>query len=199
MILNLRIFVKQVLNIFYFVAILFLLFYNLGMEDFVLRTCCFTGHRPNKFPWGYDENNPACKEYKNNLREIILTLYKKGINWFIVGGAVGFDMWAGEIIIDLKKEYNDIILEVAIPCRTQDSLWPKKSKERYKNIIDNAQKLTIISHEYTNTCMHQRNEYMLKKSSVVVAGYIEGVKGGTFNTINKAKKLNKTVIVVGEI
>ena len=90
MILNLRIFVKQVLNIFYFVAILFLLFYNLGMEDFVLRTCCFTGHRPNKFPWGYDENNPACKEYKNNLKEIILSLYKKGINWFIVGGAVGF-------------------------------------------------------------------------------------------------------------
>lgn len=168
------------------------------MEDFVLRTCCFTGHRPNKFPWGYDESDPRCIHYKQQLRDIIVNLYKDGINWFIVGGAVGFDTWAAEIIIDLKKEHKDIILEVAIPCRTQDSLWPKKSKDRYKNIIDNAQKLTIISHEYTDSCMQQRNEYMLKKSSVVVAGIIEGVRGGTFNTIKKARALNKKIIVVGE-
>ena len=168
------------------------------MEDFVSRTCCFTGHRPNKFLWGYNEDHPDCLEYKRKLKDIIVSLYNEGINWFIVGGAVGFDTWAAESIIDLKKEHKDIILEVAIPCRTQDSLWPKKSKERYKNIIDNSQTLTIISHEYTNFCMQQRNDYMLKKSSVVVAGYMEGVKGGTYSTIKKARLLDKRIIVVGE-
>ena len=136
--------------------------------------------------------------YKESLKTIILNLYKNGINWFIVGGAIGFDTWAAEIIIDLKQKYSDIVLEVAIPCRTQDSLWSKKAKQRYQNILDNAQKLTIISHEYTPFCMQQRNEYMLKKSSIVVAGYIDGVKGGTYNTIKKAISLNKKIIIVGK-
>lgn len=170
--------------------------YNLSMEDFISRTCCFTGHRPNKFPWGYKENDARFLEYKDKLKEVIVTLYSKGINWFIVGGAQGFDTWAAEIVIELKEKHKDIVLEVAIPCRTQDNLWSKKAKERYKNIIDNAQKLTIISHEYTNLCMHQRNDYMLKKSSIVVAGYIEGVKGGTYSTIKKAQRLNKKVIII---
>ena len=166
------------------------------MEDFIFTTCCFTGHRPNKFPWGYSETDERCISYKQKIKEVINELYLKGIRWFIIGGAQGFDTWVGEEIIELKKAHSDVIFEIAIPCRTQDALWTKKAKERYQNLIDNANKLTIISHEYTNTCMQQRNDYMLRKSSIVVAGYIEGVSGGTSTTIKKAQKQNKETDII---
>ena len=30
-------------------------------------SCCFTGHRPEKLPWGGDERDPRCLEIKDKL------------------------------------------------------------------------------------------------------------------------------------
>ena len=30
-------------------------------------TCCFTGHRPDKLPWGEDETDPRCLALKQRL------------------------------------------------------------------------------------------------------------------------------------
>ena len=32
-------------------------------------TCCFTGHRPNKLPWGEDERAPRCLALKARLAQ----------------------------------------------------------------------------------------------------------------------------------
>ena len=34
------------------------------------QTCCFTGHRPEKLPWRYDESDPRCVELKLSLIHI---------------------------------------------------------------------------------------------------------------------------------
>ena len=44
--------------------------------------------------------------------------------------------------------------------------------------------------------MSKRNDYMLNKSDIVVAGFVEGTTGGTANTIKKAQKLGKKIIFV---
>ena len=31
------------------------------------KTCCFTGHRPDKLPWGTDESDPRCLALKARL------------------------------------------------------------------------------------------------------------------------------------
>ena len=31
------------------------------------QCCCFTGHRPQKLPWGMNENDPRCVKLKNEL------------------------------------------------------------------------------------------------------------------------------------
>ena len=34
------------------------------------ESCCFTGHRPNKLPWGYREEDPRCLLLKNRIRAL---------------------------------------------------------------------------------------------------------------------------------
>ena len=31
------------------------------------HTCCFTGHREYKLPWGSDENDPRCRKLQQRL------------------------------------------------------------------------------------------------------------------------------------
>ncbi len=34
-------------------------------------TCCFTGHRPNKLPWGEDESDPRCLKLKADIAQAL--------------------------------------------------------------------------------------------------------------------------------
>lgn len=89
------------------------------------NTCCFTGHRPQKLPWGYDEEWEDCVKLKIKLACEIERMRQKGITTFISGMAIGVDLWAAEIVLDLKQAYpKDMIrLYAAIPFEGQADKW----------------------------------------------------------------------------
>ena len=61
-----------------------------------------------------------------------------------------------------------------------------------------ADEKVYINKEYTKECMQKRNEYMVNNCSVLVA-YLKNNFGGTFNTVNFAKKMEVPIINVGEM
>ena len=103
----------------------------------ILR-CAFTGHRPMKMPFGYNEEDPRCIDFKRRLRDTIEMLIWQGYTHFLSGGAMGMDMYAGEIVLDLRQQYPWIALEVAVPFDDQATRWPPEYRKRYQHIIDNA-------------------------------------------------------------
>ena len=54
-----------------------------------LITCAFTGHRPHKLPWKYNEADPRCAALKETLAEQITTLAGAGVMEYFTGGADG--------------------------------------------------------------------------------------------------------------
>ena len=54
-------------------------------------SCCFTGHRPAKLPWGTDESDERCLRLKARLREVIARAVEDGYTHFICGMAEGCD------------------------------------------------------------------------------------------------------------
>lgn len=49
----------------------------------------FTGYRPQKMPFGFDENDPRCIDFKKRLRDTIESFIWQGYTHFISGGALG--------------------------------------------------------------------------------------------------------------
>ena len=92
----------------------------------MIRTsaCAITGHRPTRFRFKYDENNNGCKRIKKRIRDQLIRLYEQGFRQFWVGGALGVDMWAGEILLRLKEqpEYSEIQLMIALPFEGHDRM-----------------------------------------------------------------------------
>ncbi len=154
------------------------------------QTACFTGHRPQKLPWGFNEDSIDCIAMKEIAKiEIQNAIINYGITHFISGMAIGFDMIAAELVLELKKDYPFITLECAIPCKEQDKLWREQQKERYKNILSQANKVTYVSDKpYYYGCMQKRNRYMIDNSSVLIALF-NGKPGGTKQTVDYAKKM----------
>ena len=72
------------------------------------KVVCFTGHRPSKFSFGYNENSIELIKLKSLLINEIEKLYLLGYKTFLTGCAMGIDIWCAEIVLDLKKKFNDI-------------------------------------------------------------------------------------------
>lgn len=156
-----------------------------------LKICCFTGHRPSKFTFKYNEAHADCVRLKEMLKEQIVQAINEGYNYFISGGALGLDIWAAETCLELKKQYPHIMLEMAIPCDGQELTWPKESQKRYQKVLGEADVCYWVTREKFEdnpSVMLVRDVYMVNKSSLIIAMF-DGSKGGTKHTFDYAKAM----------
>ena len=159
------------------------------------RTCCFTGHRPTKLPWGYDETDARCVALKEKIYDIAEAVYESGIRHFICGMAMGCDLYFCEAVLELRDRYGDITVEAAIPCATQASKWKESLRRRYDVLVRRCDIQTVLRPRYTHDCMRKRNEYMVENSSVIIAVY-DGELGGTMQTLMLARRAGLEIIQV---
>ena len=158
------------------------------------NTCCFTGHRAERLPWGADENDERAAALKRDIAETVAALYDAGVRRYICGMALGCDMYFAEAVLALKAEHPDVFFEAAVPCADQDRYWSDAQRSRYAGILARADHVEIISHRYTHTYMNERNSYMVRRSGYVLAVY-GGGRGGTLNTIRMARQLGRNVLL----
>ncbi|MDE6107097.1 MAG: DUF1273 domain-containing protein [Oscillospiraceae bacterium] len=150
-------------------------------------TCCFTGHRPNKLPWGNDESDRRCLELKENIRKAVESAYNKGYRHFICGMAQGCDFYFCEAAQTLRDERPGVTVEAAIPCEEQAARWSEADRERYFRLVGLCDYETMVQHHYDRTCMLRRNRYMVDRSSLLIAAF-DGTLGGTMYTVTYAMK-----------
>ncbi|MBR2860575.1 MAG: DUF1273 family protein [Clostridia bacterium] len=153
--------------------------------DFKL-TACFTGHRIIA-----KEDLPSIKE---KLRQAIDQCVESGITRFICGGALGFDTLAAQAVLE-KKKTCPITLEIAVPCKDQDAKWTRKQQETYREILSQADSVTVLFEKYVTGCMHFRDAFMVDNSDVLIA-YYRGKPGGTQYTFLYAESRGKKIIKI---
>lgn len=158
-------------------------------------TCCFSGHRPSKLPWGLDESDPRCLELKAELSARLLGVYEAGFRHFICGMAAGCDLYFAEAVLALREEYPDVTLEAAIPCDGQANGWPAPLRARQEALIAACDEVRFVQHRYAPGCMQKRNRYMVDHAGLLLACY-DGTSGGTRNTILYARRQGCQTILI---
>lgn len=164
-----------------------------------MKVCAFTGHRPNSFPWGYNETSQDCALLKKVLREQILALVDDGVTGFISGMAQGVDLWAAQIVLDLKKKNPLLKLCCALPCDDQEKMWPDPVKKQYHSILEQADKVVHVGREYTSECMRTRNRYMVDCADILLAVYNGRRRSGTGMTVNYAEQKQRRIIKINPL
>ena len=161
-----------------------------------MAVCMFTGHHTKGLSLGYNEKDSRCNKLKKMLKKrIVHKIQKENTTAFLSGMALGTDMFAAEIVLELKEKYRNITLTAVLPCRTQAARWNKESITRYEHILTKCDKVIVLQEEYTPSCMHKRNLYMVEHSDCAIAVW-SGTEGGTGNTIRVAtdRRLPVTVL-----
>lgn len=160
------------------------------------ESCCFTGHRPAKLPWRYDESDPRCVTLKQRITDAVETAYEEGYRHFLCGMAMGCDLYFCECVLELRRRHQDVTLEAAIPCATQADRWPAADRERYVELLARCDEQHLIQQAYSPGCMQRRNQYMVDHSALLLAAFA-GLPGGTMNTILYAQRSGVETVVIG--
>ena len=144
------------------------------------KVACFSGHR--KLP-------QDLTEIRKNLEKAIISLIDQGVVFFGSGGALGWDQLAATTVLKLKKDYPHIKLVMVLPCppEQQSLKWNEEQKKRYYEILEQADKMRVLSPKYTNTCMLDRNRHLVDCSAYLIS-YLRENSGGTFYTVNYAQQ-----------
>ena len=159
------------------------------------RSCCFTGHRPQKLPWGMNEEDPRCTALKLELEARLAGIYEQGFRHFLCGMAIGCDMYFAEAVLRLRQEHPDVTLEATIPCGDQPNRWSRAQRQRYNALLDRSDKVTVLQVSYSPDCMLRRNRYMVDRASLLLACF-DGLPGGTMKTILYAERSGVKTLVI---
>ena len=163
--------------------------------DKLAVSCCFTGHRPSKLPWGYREEDLRCLDLKMDIVQALVSLYQRGYRRFLCGMAEGCDLYFAESVLMLRQVHEDVSLEAAIPFRGQAEHWTAAQRERYYRILDSCDEVRLLQEKYSPGCMMARNRYMVDHSSLLLACY-NGEAGGTRSTILYARERGLELITI---
>ena len=162
-------------------------------------SCAFTGHRPHKLSWKYNEADSRCVALKAVLMEQITRLVDTGMTAFYSGGADGVDCWAALIVLELRKRNPALRLHMLLPHEGQADKRSDSAQERYHSILEKADSVEYVSREYYDGCMLDRNHRLVEATGVLLAVYNGERRGGTAATVRYARRLGRDTIILNPI
>ena len=149
------------------------------MSDKRTETCCCTGHRD--IPYGLET------PLKSVLKEQMGLLLSKGVIYYGVGGAVGFDTLAAEALFELRTEYPQIKVILVYPFSGFDSRWQKEQRERYRVLLPKYDKLVCVSRTPGREAYLMRDRHLVDCSAHCIA-FCSRSYGGTAYTVRYAQE-----------
>ena len=161
-----------------------------------IQSCAFTGHRPSKFPWKYNQNDGRCVALKAVLTDQIAALAEAGVRDFCSGMAEGTDCYCSKIVLALREKNPALKLHCILPCKEQADKWTASSRDLYHSILEQADSIVYVSKAYHENCMLDRNRFLIEHASTVLAVYNGEKRGGTAATMRYAQKMGQEIIVI---
>ena len=145
-----------------------------------MKAVALTGHRKLKENFDYFL-----------LEDKLKSLIDAGYTKFYCGMAMGFDLTCAGLLLRLKKFYK-IELIACVPCENQEEKYSYYDKLLYYDYLQKFDEVKYIEKNFTKSCMFKRNRYLVDNSDLVFA-YLYKQKGGTYYTVEYAKKREKKI------
>lgn len=144
------------------------------------RTCCFTGHR-----------NISKSEFyyvQQKTEEYIRMMVDRGVIYFGVGGALGFDLLAAKLLFRLRDtDCQNIKVILVYPFEGYTNRWSDRLKEQHKLLLPLYDKTVCVSELCNKEAYLKRNRHLVDNSNYCIC-YCNRNWGGTAYTIRYAQK-----------
>ncbi|WP_243290011.1 DUF1273 domain-containing protein [Bacillus sp. FJAT-47783] len=154
-----------------------------------MKVLAITGYKPHELGiFNYKE--PAIKYIKKAIKKSVIPFVEEGLEWVVISGQVGVELWAAEVVLDLQEEYPFLQLAILTPFLHQEKKWKDHHREYYEMILAQADLVeSITKKEYENPVQFRlKNEFITSKTDGLLLVYDQEREGTPKYQLEVAKK-----------
>ncbi|WP_078550571.1 DUF1273 domain-containing protein [Litchfieldia alkalitelluris] len=153
-----------------------------------MKVLAITGYKP--FELGlFDPKNPGITFIKKAIEKKLLFLLEEGLEWVIISGQLGVELWAAEVVMDLQIDHPNLKFAVITPFLDQEEKWNEVNKELYEFVLSQADYTNSITNKkYESPAQFRlKNKFFIDKSDGMLIVYDEETEGSPKFIYNQAR------------
>ncbi len=100
--------------------------------DEVMKVVTVTGYKPMEMGI-FSETDERIQFIKKAIEKKLIAKIEEGLEWVIVSGQMGVEMWTAQVALELKKTY-DFGIGIVPPFENQEKRWPEQLQLTYQEL-----------------------------------------------------------------
>ncbi|WP_416826699.1 DUF1273 domain-containing protein [Ectobacillus polymachus] len=140
----------------------------------------------------FSNDHPGVTYIKKLIYRYLSRFAEEGLEWVIISGQVGVELWAAEVVFDLQLQFPELKLAVFTPFLEQEEKWKEETKEYYEFILSQADYVNSITKKKYESPVQFRlkNQFFIQKSDALLAVYDEEKEGSPKYIVEAAKAMD---------
>ena len=116
---------------------------------------------------------------KAAIKKELLVFLEDGLEWVLISGQLGTELWAAEVVFELQLEFPDLKLAVITPFLKQEESWNETNKQWYASVLAQAEFVDSVSKKgYENPLqLRVKNQFFIEKSDAILLFYDQEKEG----------------------
>lgn len=142
----------------------------------------------------FSDKHPGVGIIKKALKQRLQALVEEGLEWVIVSGQWGVELWAAEVALELRAEYDSLRLAVITPFLEQEENWSEQKKTVYGTILAGADYVNSVSKQkYAGPWQFKaRDRFLLDNTEGLLLIYDEEQEGSPRFLLELARRHAET-------
>jgi uncharacterized phage-like protein YoqJ len=157
-----------------------------------VKTLYITGYR--SFELGiFQAKDPKITVIKNVLKKEIIHYVESGLEWVLISGNLGVELWTAEVVAEIKNDYPELQLGLLYPFKEFGSNWNEQNQELLTKTESLADYVNSVSHQpYQSPAqLKQHTQFLLNHSGGCLLIYDREFPGKTQYFLKEAESFSE--------
>ncbi|RUS45179.1 DUF1273 domain-containing protein [Cohnella sp. AR92] len=139
-----------------------------------MKNLLVTGYRAHELGI-FSQKHKGIPYIKQAIAAKLIPLAEEGLEWVLTPGQYGVDLWACEVVIELKKQFPELRLSIMTAFANPEEKWKDDRKEYYFELLKQVDFHAPVSKQPYNGVWQfkARDELLLRKSDGILLVYDE--------------------------
>ncbi|MBP2098033.1 DUF1273 domain-containing protein [Enterococcus rivorum] len=157
-----------------------------------IKTIYVSGYR--SFEMGiFKEKDPKIEIIKNSLKKEIISYIEMGLEWVLVSGNLGVELWAAEVVGELKNDFPELKLGIIFPFKGFGNNWNEKNQHSLEKVKALADYVNSVSHQpYQSPAqLKGHTTFLLEHTGGSLLVYDKDYEGKTLFFLREAERFSE--------
>ncbi|NEW07690.1 DUF1273 family protein [Paenibacillus sp. SYP-B3998] len=143
-----------------------------------MKRVLITGYKASELGI-FSLKHPGIAIIKKAIKKKLHALIDEGLEWVIVSGQWGVELWAAEAALELKQIHKELKIAVITPFLEQEEKWSDDKKNIYNSVIGRVDYVNSITKtKYEGPWQFkERDKFLLRNTDGILLVYDEDTEG----------------------